>query len=352
MKQPWRMPLRGRLPTLAQLAGVALLVALPLLFSDDPYYLNTLIETYLFAGLAMSWNLIGGLGGQLSLGHAVFFGIGAYTTSVLYQKAILSPLASLVAGAGLASVVALATGVPTFRLRGPFFTIATIAVNQVAFTVVNKLDLFGGPRGILIPFRPSWLNLMFRSRVDSAYLALVYLALAALVVGVIRSRRFGYWLMALREDEDAARAAGVSVTRVKLVAMVVSAALTSLGGSVYACYTRFVDPPSAFSLIDVGFRMVLITILGGAGTVAGPILGSFAVVPAATYLRGSLAGSLPGLHQVAFGLLLVVTALYVPQGIVGTVRGYVQRLDRVTKEAQPERAAGRQLPSVSVARHE
>ena len=189
------------------------LAALPIvLLVDDAHWLNILAFTYLMGGLAAAWNIIGGFGGQFSLGHGVFFGIGAYATAVGTTTYGASPWLIMVPAALAAAAVSMLISWPTFRLRGPFFAIATMAFNEVAFVLANHFDSFtGGPRGIMIPFKAGFANMIFRERWQYA---LLMFAFVALVVGVsvwLRRSRLGYYLLAVREDEDAARASGINV---------------------------------------------------------------------------------------------------------------------------------------------
>ncbi|MES2481744.1 MAG: branched-chain amino acid ABC transporter permease, partial [Pseudomonadota bacterium] len=185
------------------------------LLLGDPHWVNVLAFTYLMGGVAAGWNIIGGFGGQFSLAHGVFFGIGAYFTAALFIRFGWSPWLTTLPIAMIAGLVATLISWPTFRLRGPFFAIATLAFNEVAFVIANHAEsLTGGPRGLMIPFKAGLENMIFRERWQYA---LLMFGFAALVIGVcvlLRRTRLGYYLLAVREDEDAARAAGIDVLRV------------------------------------------------------------------------------------------------------------------------------------------
>ncbi len=307
-------------------AGIALLGLLLVVAQADEYWLNILILTYLFAGLAAAWNIIGGFGGQLSLGHGVYFAIGAYTVGILYTRYEWSPWLSAVVAVPVACLVAALTSWPTFRLRGPFFAMATLALNQVALVLALFFQgVTGGPTGITIPFIPSLRDAAFVERWKYGVLVLVFVALAtAVATGVSRSR-LGYALRAVREDDEAAAAVGFNVFTTKMKGMLVSAAMTSIGGSIYAVYIRYLDPNSVFSLADVSVRFVLICLLGGIGTVLGPVLGALVFIPAVTVLQAKLSGAAPGLNLVAVGALLVLIPLALRRGIVGTTADLVRR---------------------------
>ena len=303
----------GRYLALMALAGA------PLVFlAKDPYWLNIIAFTYLMGGLAASWNIIGGFGGQFSLGHGVFFAIGAYMTAQGVIRFGFSPWVTMLPIAAVAALVAMLISWPTFRLRGPFFAIATLAFNEVAFVLANHFDSFtGGPRGLMIPFKAGFANMIFRERWQYA---LLMFAFVALVVGVsvwLRRSRLGYYLLAVREDEDAARASGINVLSVKLRGMAISAFLTAMGGSLFTMYLRYIDPPTLFTLPEVGVKFALLALIGGIGTIAGPLLGAALIIPFENHLRAEMANALPGLNLAVLGLLMVLAALFMKRGIVG-----------------------------------
>lgn len=297
--------------------GIAF-IPLALLY-DDNYWINILTIAYLMAGLASAWNIIGGFGGQFSLAHGVFFGIGAYLAAQLYLKDGISPWLAMPLGAIIVAIVALLISWPTFRLRGPFFAIATMAFNEVAAVFANYFDsVTGGARGILIPFRAGFSNMIFVERWKYTLLMFVFLSIVVAISVVIKHSRLGYYLLAVREDEDAARASGVNVLSVKLWGMAISAALTAMGGTLFAMFIRFIDPPTLFSLPEIGVKFALLSLIGGVGTIWGPMLGAALVVPLENYVRATL-GGLPGVHLVILGLLLMLAALFLKRGIVGAI---------------------------------
>ena len=309
----------------ALILGLALLPFA--LLVDDAYWLNIIAFTYLMGGLAAAWNIIGGFAGQFSLGHGVFFGIGAYCTARFYVDFGLSPWLTMLPAALFAAAVAVLISWPTFRLRGPFFAIATLAFNEVAFVIANHFDsLTGGPRGILIPFKAGLANMIFKERWQYALLMFVFVALVIGITVLLRRSRLGYYLLAVREDEDAARASGIHVLKVKLQGMALSAALTSIGGTLFAMYLRYIDPPTLFTLPDVGVKFALLSLIGGVGTIAGPLLGAALVIPFENFLRAELANALPGLNLAILGLLMVLAALFMKRGVVGAWGDLLARL--------------------------
>jgi branched-chain amino acid transport system permease protein len=295
------------------------LTALP--FSmHSTYWLGIVTFSYLMAALAASWNIIGGFGGQFSLGHGIFFATGAYVAAILFMEAGVSPWISLFLAAALSSVVAVAISWLTFRLKGPFFTIATMAFSQVAFVIVNYIDWpTGGPRGILIPFQAGFTNMIFAQRWKWALLMFAFLAIVMAITVALRRSRFGFYLLATHDDEDTARACGVDVLAVRLKAMALSAALTSVGGTLFAMYFRFIDPPSVLGLADIGVKLPLLALIGGIGTVYGPMLGAALIIPLENYLRVNYGGVWPGAHLAILGVIMVLAAIFMRKGIVGLV---------------------------------
>ena len=261
MPAPTAKTFARELPLMALVLG--LLAALIFAASGDSFALNILSTTFLFAGLASAWNIIGGFGGQFSLGHSVFFAVGAYTTANLYLRMGVSPWLGLVPGAALAALVAALVSWPVFRLRGPFFAIATMALTEVALALGNYMEsVTGGTRGMSIPFRLGLANMIFRDRLSYALLMFGFTALCLLVVLAVTRSRLGYYLQAVRDNEQAARASGIDVTRTKLAGMAISAALTGVGGGLFLMSTRVGDPGALLSLFDFGVKFALIALIG------------------------------------------------------------------------------------------
>lgn len=299
-------------------------IPLMLLYNNN-YWVNIITIAYLMAGLASAWNIIGGFGGQFSLAHGVFFGIGAYVTAQLYLKYGVSPWIGMPVGTVVVAILSVLISWPTFRLRGPFFAIATLAFNEVAAVLANYSEsLTGGARGLLIPFRAGFANMIFAERWKYTLLMFVFLAVTVAVSFAIRYNRLGYYLLAVREDEDAARASGVNVVAVKLWGMAISAALTAIGGSLFAMFIRFLDPPTLFSLPEIGVKFALLSLIGGVGTIWGPVLGAALIIPLENYVR-AIFGGLPGAHLVILGLLMMLASLFLKRGIVGAIVALSQR---------------------------
>ncbi len=308
------------------LAGVAVAAAVVTFTVQDKFYLHLLIMMLFYAAVSSAWNIVGGFAGQLSLGHAAFFGIGAYTSTLLFIDLGISPWFGMLIGAALATLVSGAIGYPSFRLRGPFFTLVTIAFAEVLrILTLYAHDLTKGSIGISVPFRPGVGNFIFRQLSAYAYVALAFLVITVLASLWIEHSRLGYYLAALREDEDAAQALGIDTARYKLVAVLVSAFLTSLAGTFYAQYIFYIEPFQTFSL-DFSVLLAMMAIIGGVGTVWGPVAGAFLVTPLQEVLQAKLGGALQGLHLVIYGTVLIVVVVLLPQGIVASLTAWGRRV--------------------------
>ena len=281
----------------------------------NDYYLNIIVMTFLWAALSGAWNLMAGYGGLVSLGQSAFFGIGAYTTAVLYATFGISPWIGLVAGVVLTTSTAVLISWPCFRLRGAFFSLATLVFPIVMEILANNwTSVTRGSSGIALPFKPGLANFIFDSR--WAYMVAAF-ALMMLVYGITRwvhRGRLGLYLVAMRDDQDAAESMGVEPVRVKLIITMISAALTSVGGFFYAQYILFLDPPSVFS-INISVPIALFSLIGGLGTPLGPIVGSLIMTPLDGALSTFLGG---GPRLLIYGSVLLAVVLVAPQGVVGT----------------------------------
>jgi branched-chain amino acid transport system permease protein len=304
------------------LLGIGLVGLVTYLLLGNPYWLNLFTVGLLFAGIASAWNIIGGFGGQFSLGHSVFFGIGAYTVVLLQVNHGWSPWLALAAGSAIASAVAVVLAWPLFRLRGPFFAIGTLALSQVAAALANYFEFTGGPGGLRIPYQ----DLAVTDPKQWAWIMFAYVAVTVAVVVLIVRNRLGYYLVAVRDEEDAAAAAGANPLLVKTIGLVISAALTAVGGGLLIMFIGFLDPAYVLSIIDVGARMPLLVLIGGIGTVAGPVIGALILHPGEAYFRGEFATLPPGVSQLAIGVILVLAALTFKRGIWGTLIHVVGRL--------------------------
>jgi branched-chain amino acid transport system permease protein len=305
--------------TLLSLGGLALLAIVPAVVRN-PYVLHMLILCILWTVLGQSWNLLGGYTGQVSFGHAAFFGIGAYTTGILVKSG-LSPATAwwgLLLGGLAAAAASAVIGWICFRLRGPYFALSVLALAEVLRLVaLNWKQLTNGAEGIL--FIPA-----FNSK--SAYYWIV-LAIAALSMAAIRfvmHGKLGFYFLAIREDQDCAESLGINATKYKLISLLISAFFTGVAGSFYMNYMGFIDPGIVFSIHDISVMMILVTMLGGVATTWGPAVGATIYILMSEAFRTYLKSG----HLVFFGLLIIVIIIFFPQGIVGTLRETLQRRKR------------------------
>ncbi len=315
---------RSRLGVWVAIAATSLVLVLFPLVVERGSWLNVAILVLLYAGLAQAWNILGGFAGQVSLGNAAFFGIGAYTSTVMLDRWNVSPWLGMAAGAVLAAVFAVAVFYPFFRLGGHYFAIATIALAEIMLVLFSNWSFVRGARGISIPFvrgpnrRPtdSWAFLQFNdSRVPYYYVALGLAVLAVVVVLSVDRSKLGYYLRAIKNDQQAARSLGVPVLRYKLIAVGISAALTAVFGTFYAQYLLFIDPETTMRL-ELSVLIALVAILGGVGTAVGPLLGAVVLIPLSEVTRSQLGGSGNTLDLVLYGGLIILISVFQPNGLV------------------------------------
>ena len=303
----------------AGLLGLAALIALPPLLPK--YHLEVLISVVFWAYLGIAWNLLGGYAGQFSFGHAAFFGIGAYTSTLLLLQAGLTPWVGMFVGAGLAATFGLFEGYLSFRygLKGPYFSLVTLAFAEMLRVVSVNTKAVGSSLGLVVPSATAAPAMfMFSGKLPFYYVILAMGALAVVITWKIGRARLGFSLAAVRENEDAAEAAGVNALAVKLRAMALSSFLTALGGTFYAQYFAYIDPTITFGP-SVSIGALLPAIVGGAGTVLGPVFGSFVLTPLSELTRYALRGR-AGADIMLYGAVLVLVISFLPQGLVGFVR--------------------------------
>ncbi len=302
-------------------AAVAVLLALLPLAVHNAYFINGMILVFIYGTAAEAWNLLGGYAGQLSFGHAVFFGLGAYTSTMLLARAGISPWLGIWAAAGLAAAVSLVVGLPTFRLRRHYFALATLALAELVRVLFLNWNLVGAAVGLYLPVRlmnQSW-AMIWNTKTPYYYIALVLFGAACGAGAWVGRVRLGLYLRAIDEDEDAAAALGIPALRYKLLMMGASAALTALAGSVFAQYVLYIDPSTVLDPL----RSVLFAIMalfGGRGTVAGPAIGAGFLILLSQYLGGALGGFGRGYDYVVYGLLIMWIAAYERRGLLGLVR--------------------------------
>ncbi len=298
------------------LFGLAAVVPLAV---RDAYFLDSLVLILLWGALSAAWNVAGGYAGQVSIGHASFFGIGAYSAALMVTRFGRGPWLGMLVGVVLSIGAGFIIGFLSNRLKGPYFALSTIAFSQVLLIGVSRWRGFtSGAEGIPVPFRPGFATLGL-GHVGWVYMALAMALICFAVEVYLERSRVGYQLAGVREDEDAAEALGIPTRRLKVAAVTLSAALTSICGSLWAQYIGFVDPTYVFS-VDLSVRFALNTIIGGMGTALGPFLGSILITSLETYLRATFAGvkaGFTGIYLIIYGTALILVVRFVPEGLAG-----------------------------------
>lgn len=321
---------------IALIAILLIAFGLPLVIRSATY-LHILVLLFFYAYLTTSWNLVGGFAGVLPLGHAAFVGIGAYSSTILFLQYGISPWIGMLVGGVLATCAGVLIGLPTFKMRGAYFALATIAFAEGFRVIVENVDYIGplkvnGPRGLQIPPLDTGLaNFLFTTKEPYYYIILIMLIAVLILTWVISRSKLGYYLNAGGEEPEAAMALGVNVARAKLIAMAMSSFLTALAGTFYAQFTLYIHPKSIISL-DLSFEIAFIALIGGRGSIAGPILGALLLRPVGDFSRIYFGDTLPGMHLVIFGLVLILVMHYQPRGLQEPLtRLYTNLVQRITQ---------------------
>jgi branched-chain amino acid transport system permease protein len=297
-----------------KIAVVALLALFPLLIDSD-YYRHIFIIALMWVVIGSSWNLLAGYTGQISFGHAIFFGVGAYSAGLCTTKLGISAWWGMLLGGPSAMLFGFILGCICFRLRGSYFNLATLAIAEVCrLMAIYCSDFTEGMQGILI-------IQTFRSKVLYYFLALGLAALCVFTIYKVMKSKWGFYFVAIREDQDAAEALGISSFRYKSLSLMISSFFTGLAGAFYMNYMGFIDPEVVFSLYFISIMAILVAIIGGAGTIWGPPVGAFIMVLLQELFRSSFFGVAPKwvseAHAMAFGLLVIFVIRYMANGVVG-----------------------------------
>lgn len=303
--------------------------------------LRLLTVTLVWATTAQAWNILSGYAGQFSFGHAAFFGLGAYVTIILARHFAINPWIGMFAGAAIAGLYGLFIGVLLFRfdLRGHYFALATLAFAELLRATFRTVDRLGGASGFFRPLPATyandygWMAFQFQSNLPYYYIILAFLIFVTAISMAIRHSRLGLYLFAIRENENSALAVGIPTFRYKLMAYGTSAFFTAWGGAFWAMYFTTIQPDTVFDIL-VNVEVLLPAIVGGLGTVIGPILGALFVFPAADVFR-QLVG-VPGLDSVFYGVILIAIVLYSPKGLISWPGALFDRLDRFRSDQHPD----------------
>jgi branched-chain amino acid transport system permease protein len=313
--------------------GVAIVIVLlallpmPWVLRSD-FWLNFVIMALYFGFLGQAWNILGGFGGQFSFGHAAFFGTGAYTSAVLQLSFGIDPWLCLALAGVLGGAVGALVGALSFRygLRGSYFALVTLAFAEVFRILADSVEFTGAGVGLQLPLRQSAANFQFADKAGFYFVILALTALGLAIAWWLKNSRLGARMVAVRENEDAARALGVNVFRTKVIAITLSGALMGLGGTFYVQYFLYIDPTIAYGPA-VSVSALLVPIVGGLGTVFGPLLGAFALQWINQIAQLAM-GDAIGLNLVLYGVILVLMIMYMPNGLFGLADVSARRLMR------------------------
>ncbi|MDQ7024649.1 MAG: branched-chain amino acid ABC transporter permease [Anaerolineae bacterium] len=322
------------------LAGLTLVFAILPLFANQ-FQLTLLITLLYWAYLGTAWNIMGGYAGQFSFGHSAFFGIGAYTSTVLFLNYGISPWLGMFVGAGFAALFGAAMGFLTFRfgVKGHFFALATFAFAEMSRLIAQDSDFINSTIGLTMPIigGDSWSQMIFEDTKLYYYIVILGMLIVATMISIwIYRNKLGYYLLAIREDEDAAAALGVDTLRYKIIAVAISAAITAIGGSFFAQRFGFIDPALVFG-VSISIAVLLRPIFGGSGAIWGPLVGAIFLTPMEEFTKIfvrnppeflSFMKGRAGFDVLLFGVIIIIVVIYMPDGLVGSIPQWLERLRR------------------------
>ena len=312
----------------------ALLLALVLPMAVDSSHLNMAILVLMAAQLGVAWNMVGGYAGQVSLGHAAFVGLGAYTSTLLLIKFGINPWMGMVAGGCVSALLSLAFGWSCFRLKGHYFAMATIAVAELVQIFFTEWEYAGTAVGLYVPMdQQGWLWMNFATKLPYYWLALGLLLITLAANLWIERSYLGYYFRAIKDEPDAARSVGINIARYKQVALSLSAFFSALGGSLYAQKELYIDPSSILATA-LSIKMALVAILGGVATLLGPVLGSVVLTSIEEFTRILFGGTGRGTDVIIYASLIIVIAVFYPTGILGWLRSFKERAEARTEAAR------------------
>lgn len=309
---------------LVLIGGMIFLMILPVLL--NPYLLSIMILILFYGYLGQCWNILGGYAGQLSFGHAAFFGVGAYTSSLLFVHWGVTPWVGMLVGGMMGMLLGLVIGWIAFRygLKGAFFSLVVLAFAEMLRLVFNNIDALGSAFGIILPLKgDDPLNYQFQGKSAYYYVLLTMMLLISSIAYYIEKSKMGCYWMAIREDEQAAEALGVDIFKYKMKAIGISAFFTAIGGTFYAQYYLYIDPTLTFG-VQNSIEIMIRPIIGGSGTFLGPILGAIILTPAAEITR-ELLKAYSGVDLIVYGIIIIIVIIYMPQGVIGWVERILEK---------------------------
>lgn len=307
----------------------------PLIFTSSYYkQLGTVVLLYAF--YASSWNILGGYAGQLSLGHGAYIGLGAYITTVLFSEYGLSPWIGMLIAGALVGLFAIAIGYPCFRLSGVYYSLSTVAlVNVMKLYFIAEDTILGfktnSSLGYKIEWRGTFADMQFLDKKYYFWVILFLLLIVVMVSSKIKNSKTGYYLSAINTNQNAARSLGINTTYYKLKALFISAFFAAVGGSFYAMFIQYIDPSSVFNY-DVSIEMTVLAMVGGRGTIFGPILGAILLVPLKEIARSQLGASFSGLPLVIYGVILMAVVFFLPNGVLPVLKRWFGKLTGKRRE--------------------
>lgn len=301
---------------IAILSIFLILIVFPFIIKHQ-YIIHIMIMIFIFAILAQAWNILSGYAGQISLGNAMFFGLGAYTSTILLVKFSINPWIGMIVGGLIAVIFAFFLGLPLFRLRKQYFVIATLAAAEILRITFNNWEYANGARGLDLPFIPdSFINMSFTYNKNGFYfISLIILSFLIFLVFIITKTKLGYYFKTLKGEEDAARSIGINVLAYKLVAISITAFFTAVAGTIYSQYLLYIDPSMVYP-ITLSIKIIMIAALGGASTVIGPVLGAFLLIPLTEITRITFGGGGQGFDLLLYSTIIIFIALYKPDGLI------------------------------------
>lgn len=294
---------------------------------NSPFQRNLGILVLMWACLGSAWNIFGGYTGQVCLGTAMFFGVGAYGTVLPYYYWQLTPWVGILIGMALATILALLIAIPIFKLSAQYFSIATLALGETIRIIAVNIKLTNGMQGIdFLNLKANfWYTLQSPSKMPYYFMFAVLLAVVFVLMLWINNSKMGYYFRTIKANPISAESIGIDVRRYKTYALVMCACITSVCGSIYVVYQAYVDPSTVLSA-SLSTKMIIMAVIGGIGTVAGPLLGALILIPLSEYIRAANSGALPGIDLVIYGLLIIVVIIYQPDGTISLVKKLSARL--------------------------
>ena len=302
-----------------------LLILFPVVFTQ-PFFQHVMILVFMFGMMGVAWNIMGGYAGMFSFGQVAFFGIGAYASSFLLLTYHITPWIGLIIGGLIAALVAIAIGYPCSNLRGHYFAIASIAFAEIVRTHFTNWKLIGAAEGMTLPMQPESLkNFMFHSdKFPYYYIMLGFLIISIIVCHFVATSKMGYYFRAIKESHDVAKVLGINVVWYRLIAIMISAFLTAMAGTFYAQYILYLDPDSVL-ILPISVQIVLISMLGGAGSVMGPVIGAAILMPISEITRVMLGHKGTGMDMMIYGALITLISVYQPKGVWGLISNIGKR---------------------------